>query len=120
MKNSMKCLSIIMVMIMMMLAACAQENTSDSGESAKTGIVGKWKDTSDGSIWEFKSNGTADIPGTNISSAEWTGNDEAGRVVMNFRDDGGYASFSYHVTGYNLTITSEDYGVMEQYNFTRM
>ena len=43
MKNTMKCLSIIEVMILMMLAACAQENTSNSDESANTGIVGKWK-----------------------------------------------------------------------------
>ena len=116
----MKYLPIIVVMIMMMLAACAQENTSDSGESAKTGIVGKWKDTSDGSIWEFKSNGTADIPGTNVSRGEWTGNDEAGRVVMYLKDSGGSVGYLYTVSGNNLTLTSEDYGAMYKLNFTRM
>ena len=111
MKNSMKYLSIIMVIIMMMLAACAQENTSDSGESAKTGIVGKWKDTS-GNIAEFKSDGTCSYYGC---TGEWLGNDVSGRFSLS----NGGGDWFYDVTGNNMTMTDTQDSSTKFY-FTRM
>ena len=110
MNKSMKCLSIIMVMILMMLAACAQENTSNSGESAKTGIVGKWKDTS-GNIAEFKSDGTCSYYG---STGEWFGNDVSGRISFSNSGD-----WLYDISGNNMTMTDTQ-NISTKFYFARM
>ena len=114
MKNSMKYLPIIVVMIMMMLAACAQENTSDSGESAKTGIVGKWKTTNGTWICEFKSDGTLSYQ--DGTTGEWLGNDVSGELRI-FGTDTTY--WYYQVSGNNMTMTNKEYD-MDRIYFTRM
>ena len=117
MKNTMKCLSIIMVMILMMLAACAQENTSNSGESANTGIVGKWKEGYGdiGNVYEFKSDHTVYAEGYNMG--DWYGNDVSGQV--NFNSSNGTQSWTYELSGNSLTLTHKEDSTEKMY-FTRI
>ena len=113
MKNLMKCLSIIMVMIMLILAACTQENTSNNNDSPQTGVLGKWENTDDGLVIEFKNDGCLykeDGP----KLGEWTGNDNEVTVMIS-----GNQFFNYTISGNNMTWIFHDNNNMRDY-YTRM
>jgi uncharacterized protein YfaP (DUF2135 family) len=110
MKNSMKCLSIIMVMIIMILTACAQGNTADNNSTnTQTGVVGKWK-TSSGFIVEFKN---AQIYLEDGSSyGEYIGNDVEGELIAG---KGTYSSYTYVINGNSMTWTNKNNGDKQYY-----
>ena len=116
MKILMKFLSIIMAMTMMMLATCATDNSSDSNDSVKTGVVGKWKDSA-GGIIEFRADGNVyDEYGSKI--AEWTGNDVEGTVGFLQSDGRTWSLYNFSISGNNMTWSSYENANQRSY-YTR-
>jgi hypothetical protein len=114
MKTTIKCVTIIMV-LMMMLGACTQETTSDnsgntSGSTA-TGVVGKWRNT-DGFWLEFTNNGGIYYQDGSLYG-NYNGNDVEGELVV---ENGVF--FSYKISGNSMTWTHAESG--EKDYFTRM
>ena len=117
MRNSMKFLSIIMVMITMILAACAQDNTSNNGSSnsgsTSTGVVGKWRQSVGGHDivkFDFRADGYIyDVDdGTKVGG--WQGNDIEGYLDLfgggKLYDEDKY--FDYSISGNNMTLSAQD------------
>ena len=106
MKKIVKYVLVIMVSIMM-LGACSQENTSDNlsnnSNSSSTGVVGKWE-TPDGCVMEFKS---GNIYENNSVCGTYYGNDIEGELSL-FLGNGKEIEFYYTVSGNNMTWTEKE------------
>ncbi len=114
MKKTIKWLPIIMAIMMTMLMACAQENSSDNNSNnTQTGVVGKWKNTDDGLVIEFKNDGCL-YKEDGSKLGEWTGHDNEGTIMIS-----GNQFFNYTISGNNMTWISHDNNNMRDY-YTRM
>ena len=103
-----------MAMMMLLLAACAQENTSGNGGSTATGVVGKWKHSPLGFIAEFTSNGKMTTD-NGVFSGLYYGNDEKGEIVLDNGD-----RYIYTISNNNnMTWSPKDNPSITEY-FTRI
>ena len=119
MKNLIKCLSISMAMMMLLLAACATDNSSNSGsDNAKTGVIGKWRESSGGGIIEFRADRNVyDESGSKI--AEWTGNDLEGTVGFLQENGKTWSLYNFTISGNNMTWSSQENANQRAY-YTRV
>ena len=94
---------LVIMAIMMMMAACTQDNSSDNSgnnsNNTSTGVVGRWK-APDGFEIEFRSGKLYD---GNFECGTYYGNDIEGELT--WIEGNNAMEFTYKISGNNMTWT---------------